>query len=320
VRDGKIIFFKKDRVIVMQTVGFIGLGNMGKRMAERLIRTGQQLRVYDINTSVLKSFQDLGAEIAASPSDVAAGCSVIITMLPNAAIVEEVVLGHQGIIDGVKPGTIYIDMSSSSPAVVQKLADRLGGKGASMIDAPVSGGVLRAADGTLSIMAGGDDERIASVKPLLGLLGDVVHVGQLGSGYIVKSLNNLLLATNFLALCEVLISGSKLGVETETLLKVINNSSGKSYVSERSIFFPRIMERNFEVVYTNDLMYKDLGIAMEITKMAKVPTFLGSNVHHFWEFVVGQGGGPADFTSTIQFIEQWAKYELKKADDASEPT
>jgi 3-hydroxyisobutyrate dehydrogenase len=298
-------------------IGFIGLGNMGKPMAERLIKAGHSLKVYDVNAFVLRHFAELGAEVAATPQEIAMECDKIITMLPKSSVVERVVLGDQGIIHSIKEGTILIEMSSSSPLSTKKIGELLSAKGVSIIDAPVSGGVKGAAEGTLSIMIGGEADKIEKVRPILEVLGrKLVHVGKLGSGHAVKALNNMLCATTLLATSEAMAVGVKFGVEPDKMLDAINNSSGKSHSSEYK--FPNVLNRKFDVGFTIDLMHKDIGIAMEIADAVKIPTFTGSTVQQFWGLAASQGGGQWDHTAIVKFVEMWAGLELESASHQQE--
>ncbi|BCJ86399.1 NAD(P)-dependent oxidoreductase [Effusibacillus dendaii] len=295
-------------------IGFIGLGNMGNPMAANLIQAGYHLKVFDVNPDNMDPFAKLGAELSRSSKEIGEECNIIITMLPNAAAVESAIIGESGLIHCVQEGSIVMDMSSSSPISTKKIGSSLAAKGVCMVDAPVSGGVKGAREGTLSILLGGRQEDVAAVTPILQVLGQkLIHVGELGSGHTVKALNNLLTATTLLATSEAMVAGVKFGVDPNKMLEAINSSSGSSFSSLHK--FPKILDRNFDVGFTIDLMYKDLGIAMEIADSVEVPTFLGSNVRHFWGFAVGQGGGRWDHTAIVKFVEKWAGIELNSNTD-----
>jgi len=186
-----------------KTVGFIGLGVMGKPMASNLIKAGYQLVVCDINPNPVKELVNMGATAVTSPKEVAESCTVIITVLRNSTDVEAVVCGENGILEGIKPGSIFIDMSTIDPLVSRRVASLISEKGASMIDAPVSGGEPRAKDGTLTIIVGGSEEIVEKCKDILNVMGkNVIHVGDIGMGGTVKLANQVLVGVNAVAVAE----------------------------------------------------------------------------------------------------------------------
>ncbi|CAM3710635.1 NAD(P)-dependent oxidoreductase [Cytobacillus oceanisediminis] len=296
---------------MLMKVGLIGLGNLGGRIARHLIKKGYKLSVYDLDRGLSQSFAELGAIIYESPSELARNNDYVITVLPNAQIVKSVTLGPSGLLSGFSEGSTLIDMTSSVPEITKEIGSELRKYDIHMLDAPVSGGVKKAEDGTLAIMVGGDESVFLDAYHLLSDIGfNVTHVGELGAGHTIKALNNMLCATTLAATAEVLAIGTKLGLNPAKMLEVINTSSGRSHSSE--IKFPQqVLSRKFDVGFTIDLMCKDLTIANGIAEGAEVPAFISSAVYQLWQYAKSQGGGEMDHTAITQFIEGMAGVEIK---------
>lgn len=292
-------------------VGLIGLGNLGGRIARNLIKRGYKLSVYDLNQKLLQYFESIGAIPYESPSALAIKNKYVITVLPNAKIVKKVALGPNGLLSGLLKGSTLIDMTTSIPDVTKEIGMELSKKGINILDAPVSGGVKKAEDGTLSIMAGGEDDVFQEALPLLKDMGsNVTHVGELGAGHTIKALNNMLCATTLAATAEALAIGAKSGLDPAKMLDVINMSSGRSHSSE--IKFPQqVLTGRFDVGFTIDLMCKDLAIANGIAENSGVPAFISSSVFQLWQSAKSQGGGEMDHTAIAAFIEDMAGVKLK---------
>lgn len=288
-------------------IGLIGLGNMGGRIAKRLMEQGNQLHVYDVNTDLLKHFESLGAKAANLPVELAAENKYVITVLPNANTVKKVVLGEEGLISGFKPGSILIDMTSSIPDVTKKISKELEQHSIKVMDAPVSGGVKRAEEGTLAVMAGGDEAVFTEVLTIFQDIGtNITHVGEIGAGHAIKALNNLISATTLSVTLEALAAGIKSGLDPYKMLEVINNSTGKNNSSENKVA-QQILSGKYEVGFTLDLMYKDLTTAMEIADKANVPASVSSSVFQLWEYASSQGDGEMkDHTTIAKVIEEMA--------------
>ncbi|MBX9973607.1 NAD(P)-dependent oxidoreductase [Cytobacillus firmus] len=292
-------------------VGLIGLGNLGGRIARNLIQKGYKLSVYDLDHMALQSFANIGAIVYESPGSLAKANDYVLTVLPNAQIVKSVVLGSNGLLSGFSKGSTLIDMTSSIPEVTKEIGNELFKHGVNMLDAPVSGGVKKAEDGTLAIMAGGDEAVFQDASPLLSDIGsNVTHVGNLGSGHTIKALNNMLCATTLAATAEILTVGIKMGLKPEKMLEVINTSSGRSHSSE--IKFPQqVLSRKFDVGFTIDLMCKDLAIAAGMAENTGVPAFVSNTVFQLWQYAKSKGGGEMDHTAIARFIEDLAGVEMK---------
>ncbi|MGK7376704.1 NAD(P)-dependent oxidoreductase [Planococcus sp. 1R117A] len=291
--------------------GIIGLGNMGGRMAKRLLEQGVEVGIFDLNKDFVRSFVELGAEEAESPADLASKFQYIITVLPNVFIVKETLTGSEGLMKGLKPDSLLIEMTTSIPSVTKELSGMLRKEGFRMIDAPVSGGVKKAEDGTLSIMVGGEERDFDEAKPLLSLIGqNIFHVGESGAGHTIKALNNMISATTLAATGEAMALGVKLGLDPNKMLDVINSSTGRSFSSDFK--FPnQVLTRNFEVGFTLDLMVKDLKIAMSMAEEEKVPMFISSASFQLWKHAWSQGGGSQDHTAIVKYIEEMFGVEIK---------
>ncbi len=292
-------------------VGFIGLGAMGRPMAKRLRAAGLELSVFDVVAEAVKEMADLGALPKGSPGEVAAASDIVCSSLPNSAILRNVVMGEGGILSGLKPGTLVIDLSSVEPHVSRQLAEAVRNKGGAMIDAPVSGGVAGAESGALTIMVGGSAEDLERARPVLGQLGKKIsHVGDSGAGQAIKLVNNLLLGANMAACAEALTLGHKLGLAPETMLEIISQSSGASYAltakAEKFIF-----KGEFAPGFAVDLQYKDLELAVSTAKSLAIPLFMGNQAQQLFELARAKGQGREDISSIIKLYEEAAKTEVR---------
>src|SRR5918993_5136630 len=206
-----------------ERVGFIGLGIMGGPMARNLMEAGYELKVHNRSLEKAEELGEAGATVAASPREVAEKSDVVITMLPDSPQVREVVAGEDGVLEGISEGALIIDMSTISPVVTEELAQAVKEKGASMLDAPVSGGDVGAIEGTLSIMVGGDEGDFERARPLFEVMGNtVIHVGPDGAGQVVKAANQIVVALVMEAVSEALVLGAKAQVDSEKLLDVLS--------------------------------------------------------------------------------------------------
>jgi len=291
-------------------IGFIGLGIMGKPMSKNLIKKGYSLKVYDIRPEPVEDIVKYGAEKGQSPKDVAAESEVIITMLPNSPHVKEAVLGENGVIEGARPGTILIDMSSIDPGVSKEIAEKVSEKGIIMFDAPVSGGEPKAIDGTLSIMVGGPEKEYGKIKDILLAMGSsVTLVGEIGSGNVVKLANQIIVALNIAAVSEALLFTTKAGVEPEKVYQAIRGGLAGSTVLEAK--FPMIVERNFKPGFRIDLHIKDLMNAVNMSHQIGAPLFLSQQVLEMMKNLKFKGKGSNDHSDIVEFYEELANVEVK---------
>jgi len=298
----------------MFKIGFIGLGIMGKPMSINLLKAGYKLVVLDLNQSAMDEIVSLGAEKAETPREVANNCEFIITMLPNSPHVKEVVLGKKGLKEGLKTGSIFIDMSSISPIVSRELSQKLEEKGVEMLDAPVSGGEPKAIDGTLSVMVGGKKDIFDRSYPILkAMAASVVHTGSIGAGNITKLANQIIVALNIAAMSEALVLASKAGVEPELVYQAIRGGLAGSTVLDAKA--PLVMDRKFNPGFRINLHIKDLSNALDTSHEIGVPLPLTSAVMEIMQALKVDGMGENDHGSLIQYYEKLAKIEVKRKPD-----
>jgi len=295
----------------MKRIGFIGLGVMGKPMAKNLLKAGYELTVCDIRPEPVAELVAAGAAAVASSSAVAAASEVIITMLPNSPEVKEAVLGRNGVIEGIKPGSIVVDMSSIAPLVSREVSARLAEKGVVMLDAPVSGGEPRAIDGSLAIMVGGPEDAFASVKDILGVMGkSVTRVGEIGSGNLAKLANQIIVALNIAAMSEAMVLVTKAGANPETVYQAIRGGLAGSSVLDAKV--PLVLAGNFKPGFRIELHIKDLANALETAHEMGVPIPLSSQVMEIMQALKTDGKAKDDHGGIIQFYEKLAKVEVRK--------
>ena len=294
----------------MTTIGFIGLGIMGRPMAKNLIRAGYKLVVYD----KFAKFDDLlalGAEGAGSGREAASRSEIIITMLPNSPHVKDAILGAGGVIEGLKSGAIVIDMSSIAPAVSQEVAAALKEKNAAFLDAPVSGGEPKAIDGTLAIMVGGDKTVFEKVKPILEKMGSsVVLVGDTGAGNVTKLANQIIVALNIAAVSEAFVLATKAGVNPQSVFDAIKGGLAGSTVMNAKV--PMILDGNFKPGFRIELHIKDLQNALDTAHSLNAPLPLTASVMETLEALKADGMAANDHSAIVRFYEKMAKVEVRK--------
>ncbi len=284
---------------------------MGGRIAKRLLQLGHEIGVYDTNLDTLRLFASQGAKTYETLHALAEAHGTILTVLPNADIVREVVLGQAGLAHGMQSGSLLIDMTTSVPAVTQEVACALSEKNIMMIDAPVSGGVRKAEEGTLTIMVGGPEQTLEQARPVLQAIGtNILHVGEIGAGHTAKALNNLITAATLAVTSEALVLGVKMGVDAQKLLDVINAGSGRSAASETK-FPQQVLSRAFKPGFSMALMSKDVGIALDMARQVRSPTWVSSAVQQLWEYGVENGRGEMDHTAIALTLEEMAEVEIK---------
>ncbi|WP_213989185.1 NAD(P)-binding domain-containing protein [Sodalis sp. dw_96] len=292
-------------------LGFIGLGIMGKPMVRNLLSAGYEVHVYSILAQDINEVTADGAKGESGNLAVARQADIIITMVPNTPQVEEVLFGNQGVAEALDKGKVIIDMSTISSLATRDFAERVKKTGASMLDAPVSGGDKGAKSGSLSIMVGGDADVFARCLPILAVLGTrITHVGGNGAGQVVKSCNQVLAAATMAALGEALVMGTKAGVDPARIVEVL--SAGYARCGALDIRGAQILERNFEPGFMTRLQYKDLGLAMELSKGIDVPMPIAGMVHELYKTCMAQGTGTEDHSNIIKVFEQMAGIEVKR--------
>lgn len=295
----------------MRKIGFIGLGIMGKPMARKLIKAGNQLVVYDINAAAVSEIVDEGAEQGLSSRDVASKTELIITMLPNSPEVKEVTLGTEGVIEGARPGTILIDMSSIAPLAAIEVHEKLKEKGIAMLDAPVSGGEPKAIEGTLAIMVGGEQAVFDSVKEILLIMGSsAVLVGGIGSGNTTKLANQIIVALNIAAMSEAMVLATRANVDPEKVFKAIRGGLAGSTVLDAKM--PLVLEGNFKPGFRIELHIKDLMNAMETAHDLDTPLLLTNQALEIMKALKVDGKQGDDHGGLIQFYENLANVKVRK--------
>jgi len=294
----------------MSTIGFIGLGIMGRPMARNLINAGYKLVVYD-KYAKFDDLVSLGAEGAASNREVASKSDVIITMLPNSPHVKEAILGADGVIEGVKNGAIVVDMSSIAPEASQEVGAALRAKGVAFLDAPVSGGEPKAIDGTLAIMAGGDKDTFEKVKPILSKMGaSVVLTGGIGAGNVTKLANQIIVALNIAAVSEALVLAAKAGVNPQSVFDAIKGGLAGSTVMNAKV--PMILDGNFKPGFRIELHIKDLQNALDTAHNLGVPIPLTASVMETLQALKTDGMAANDHSAIVRYYEKLAKIEVRK--------
>jgi 2-hydroxy-3-oxopropionate reductase len=302
---------KWSKDIMKKKIGFIGLGIMGKPMSRNLLKAGYPLVVYDIVAAAVDEVVQAGAERGASPKDIAEKADAIITMLPNSPQVKEVVLGKDGIIETMRPGSILIDMSSIAPLVSREVASRLAEKKIRMLDAPVSGGEPKAIDATLSIMVGGNQADFDEFLPVMKTMGaSVVLCGAIGAGNVTKLANQIVVAANIAAVSEALVLAAKAGVNPDLVFQAIRGGLAGSTVMNAKA--PMMMDRNFKPGFRINLHIKDLSNVLDTAKGISAPTPLTEEAMKMMLSLREEGMGDADHSALVRFYEKIAGIELHR--------
>lgn len=295
-----------------ETIGFIGLGSMGKPMAKCLRNAGYTLTVMDIDTQATKDFAaTIGATAVSSGAELARNSDIIITMLPTSAIVESVLMGEGGVLSSIKRGAIILEMSSGIPGKTQELARLAEAAGAVLLDAPVSGGVSRAITGELAIMVGGAAQHVEKSKAILSCMGkSVLHTGDVGSAHAMKALNNLVSAGGFLIGIEALLIGQRFGLDPDVMVDVLNSSTGMNNSTQKK-FKQFVLSREFNSGFGLDLMVKDLTIALGIAVDSSTPAPFSSLCRELWASSASLLGKGQDHTAVAKLLEHLSNTELK---------
>jgi len=291
-------------------LGLIGLGNMGHHFGNRFLAAGHELVIFDNNPQALARLQQKGARVAASAQAMADEVEYVLLCLPLPSVVQSVVEGPAGVMQG-KVVKIIVDLSTTGPSVTETTAQHAASKNIQWVGAPVSGGTTGAEKGTLTLMASGVSSAFEQVKPLLAVLGtNIFYLGeQPGLGQTMKIINNTLCAVNIVASCETLVFGAKAGLDAQTMLDVINVSSGRSFVTQEKI--PQcILTREFPTRFTTDLLHKDIKLCVEEAEKLGVPMTVSPAARQFLSFAITQGDGPKDYANIIKHIEGWAGAEF----------
>ena len=283
-------------------IGFIGLGTMGRPMAANLIKARHNLRVFDLDSSAMEALVNEGAAAAASAREAAEGAGVVVSMLPASPHLIAATGGPDGIIAGLSSGTTYIDMSTVDPDTTRSVAVAVEEVGARMIDAPVSGSSTWAAEGTLTIMVGGDAAHLARAMPVLAAMGsNVHHVGAVGLGCVTKLANQLLVAVHTLAACEAILMGREAGADGAQLLDVLSTSWGASGML--TLWGPSVVSGEFGSRAPMRLLVKDLALVREVAADAGVPLPLGERTTALFDEAMARGLGETDIAALVTLLK-----------------
>ena len=287
----------------MEKIGFIGLGNMGKPLAERLLKK-YQLYVYDLDTKNLKYFLDKGAVACSNPSDLARNTSRIFLCLPTSIVVEKVIYGESGLLETASKGSFIIDMTTGEPEISRKISKALQSKEINFIDAPVSGGPKGANQGNIAIMVGGTKTQFSTIKPIMDdISSNIFFAGEVGSGHSIKAGNNLLNLICRMATFEVISMLVKDGVSPETAVNIIQKSSGRNYATEITLPDNIISGKMFQG-FSTGLMKKDAGVATKIAISNKVEIPLGKLSQELLKNTIDEFGENADMSNVALTYEK----------------
>ncbi|MGF6885385.1 3-hydroxyisobutyrate dehydrogenase [Nocardia sp. GAS34] len=293
-------------------IGFIGLGHMGGHMSANLVRAGHRLLVHDLNPEAVQRLVDLGAERADSIAELAAACDVVITMLPGPPQVEAVIREMGPLL---RPGSVWVDMSTSTPAAARVVDDLLAERGVSRLDAPVSGMAKGAASGMLQIFVGGETAVLERVRPLFEVMGDperVLHVGGLGAGYTVKLMINQLWFSHLVAAAEVLTVGVKAGVDLEVLHRSLLASPAASSFLANDL--PSIFADDYDESFAMKLACKDLGLSIDLGRDVGVPTPISAHVEQIYRTALAKYGPDSGEMIPVRLAEDYAGLLLRPAE------
>ncbi len=287
---------------MIKRVGFIGLGAMGRPMALNILRGGFGLSVYARRPEAAEPLLKAGAGWCRTPAQLAGETDIFITMITSTADVERVTFGVDGLIEGAKPGSVLVDMSTISPAKTRDIARRLAEKGVEMLDAPVSGGEIGAKEATLSIMVGGDDDTLARVMPVLSCLGkNIVRVGPSGAGQVTKACNQLVLLVAIQALAEAFTFARASGVDLGKLSEALSGGMAGSRILE--VLGKRMIERQYQNGIEARLHYKDIQLVLEEAANLGLALPGAALVTQLFNALIGRGKGREDSSQLIEIVE-----------------
>ena len=294
----------------MATIGFIGLGNMGGPMAANLAKAGHVVQAFDLSPEALAAAQAAGCQQSKSALDAVLGADIVITMLPAGKHVKSLLVeGNEPLFAHLAKGALVIDCSTIDAQTAREIAANAKQRGVDFIDAPVSGGVGGAQAGTLTFIVGGSSTQFATALPVLETMGkNIFHAGEHGAGQIAKACNNMMLAILMAGTCEALSMGIKNGLDPAVLSEIMKQSSGNNWALQVYNPVPGVMEnvpasRDYQGGFQVDLMFKDLGLAMDLSQQSASATPMGSAAKALFNLHKNQGNGGLDFSSLIRFYQ-----------------
>ena len=288
-----------------EQIGFIGLGIMGGSMARNLLAAGHELVVHNRSAARASSLADAGAKVAGSPSELAAACEIVFLCVSDTPDVEQVLTGPGGVAEGIRPGSLVVDMSTISPAATRRMAAVFAETGVGYLDAPVSGGSEGAAKGTLSIMVGGAAADLERARPFLEAMGQAItHVGPVGSGQVCKLVNQVLVVVSMLGVSEALLLAQAGGLDLSTALSAVQGGAGGSWMlSNRG---PQVIARDWRPGFTVDLQQKDLRLVLEEADALGIPMIATAQVFQLYRTLQAQGCGSEGNHALVKALEHLA--------------
>jgi 3-hydroxyisobutyrate dehydrogenase-like beta-hydroxyacid dehydrogenase len=286
-----------------QKIGFVGLGEMGKWMSANILKAGYSVIVYDVRPEAANELVAKGAEAAQSLSDMAKKTDCIFLSLPDTEVVQQVLFGKKGLVDGLSRGSVLVDLSTIHYLATLKISEEFTARGIIFIDAPVSGMEARAKDATLTVMAGGNSEAVEKIRPILNVIGNnVVYMGNSGNGQLAKLVNQLSFNVSCAAMAEILPMAVKLGLDPEATCKVITTGSGGTWAN--NFFTPYILKNNFKPGYTLTKAYKDMMCAAEISSKEKIPMPVVFAAMQTYQMALAEGYGNENKGAMIKVWEK----------------
>jgi 3-hydroxyisobutyrate dehydrogenase len=291
-------------------IGFIGLGNLGSKLAATLVRNGRQLIVHDLDQAAAGPLLERGAQWAVTPKELAQRSDLVITCLPSPAISAQVLEQPDGVLEGLSANKLWLEMSTTEEGEVKRLGERVMSKGAKALDAPVSGGCHRAASGNISIFVGGERAAFEQALPVLRIMGRrIIHIGPLGSASVLKVITNYLAFVNLASLSEAWIVASKAGLDPKTTYEAIKASSGNSFVHETESQV--ILNGSYDINFTVELALKDIGLFLDVARRHGVPTEVADTVTDMFRDTQARYGPRALSPRIIQRLEDHCRIQVR---------
>ncbi len=296
----------------MERIGFIGLGIMGNPMSLHLLRAGYPLIVLDKVPELQQAVVAAGAQAGASPRQIAEQCDVVITMLPDSPDVDQVALGNDGVLEGLRPGSLFIDMSTILPSTARRVTEAARQKGADALDAPVSGGQVGAQNGTLSIMVGGSAAAFARAKPIFEKMGkNIVHVGEAGAGQVTKAANQVVVAVTIAAVSEALLLAAKAGVDPAKVREALLGGFAQSRILD--LHGNRMLQRNFQPGFKMKLHRTDMSIVLNTARELGLALPTSAAVAELMNAAIANGGADLDHSALVTILEKLGNFQIPEA-------
>ncbi len=293
------------------SMGYIGLGNMGGALARRLLLS-QELTVFDLDPAVVEGCVAAGATAANGVRAIAEGCETVMMCLPTSNEVRSVIFDPDGLRAGLRPGSLVVDMTTGDPKATREMAAMLAADGIEMIDAPVSGGPQGADAGTIAIMVGASAAQFERIRPVLTSISpNVFHAGEVGSGHIMKVVNNVMSAANRAIAFEAVTLAVKNGIDPKVCVDIVQKGSGRSCATE--VTFPKfVLAEDLAQGFSLGLMHKDVSIATQLAHDSATPMLIGNLVREIFQTAINQSGADADINTLVEFYERAAKTQVRR--------